>query len=111
MNEPTSPAELFAELLEGFLKENPALRCERTKVGSHLLSARRDYVFRRSSKGVCEVWATLYENQDQISVGSGGQHMDFEAFGRTISNAELAQEAFAYLVSALKENQHIDTAT
>jgi hypothetical protein len=111
MNEPASPAEFFAELLDGFLNENPALRCERKEIGSRLWGARYDYLFRRTSEGVCEVWATVHENQDQISVGIGGRHMDFEAFGRPISNADLAQEAFTYLVSALNENQYIETVT
>jgi hypothetical protein len=44
----------------------------------------------------------------QIAVGAGGEHEDFEPFGRCISDDEVAQEAFAHLTLLLHQHGYFD---
>ena len=52
-----------------------------------------------------EVWASLWP--DQIAVGSGDEHTDFEAFGRDLSAEALGAEAFSAFEQLLKEHNYI----
>jgi hypothetical protein len=56
-----------------------------------------------------EVYASLMEHQ--IAVGtSRGSHDDFEDFGRHLTDAEIAREAFTQFVSLLQVHGHLNSA-
>lgn len=54
-----------------------------------------------------EVWATL--RPGTIAVGSGSKHVDFERFGRNISDEEIASQALGYFRELLANKRLIPT--
>src|SRR5688572_24225536 len=92
----------FERLARDFLAKHASLRHEWRSIHDRFLGDRLDLVFAPASTASPEVWASLSEVQ--IAVGAGGEHEDFEPFGRRISDDEVAQEAFAHLTFLLHQH-------
>ena len=89
----------FEALARQFLAGHPEIRHEWRPVKSVVSGGRTDLICEPGSAR--EVFASL--TADQITVGSGAVAIDFEAFGRRISNEQLASEAFSHFLSLLEE--------
>jgi len=82
----------FEAIARAFLSKHPEIRHEWRQIRD-AWGGRTDLVCYPGEPR--EVFASLTETQ--ITVGSGGDETDFEDFGRGLSPAQLAAEAFARL--------------
>src|SRR5262245_23685004 len=96
----------FELLAREYLTARPHLRHEWRRVSSWLWGDRSDLLIAPASAGGAEIFATLYDGSDQVTIGAAGDHEDFEDFGRGVTNRELAAEAFAYFRSLLRDHGH-----
>ena len=97
------PDNVFEALARQFLAQYPALPHEWRTIPSVMSGDRIDLVCAPGSD--IEVWATL--RPGSIAVGSGTGHMDFERFGRKLSDEELAMQALDHFKSLLVKRQLI----
>ena len=88
----------FEALARTFLAANPGIRHEWKQVRSVASGGRTDLICRTECGA--EVFASL--TKSQITVGSGASAEDFESFGRGLSDAAVAEEAFERFVEYLK---------
>jgi hypothetical protein len=101
----TPLADAFVQLANEFLAEHPAIAHEWRRVESYTYGTRLDLVCAPGSAR--EVFARLFGTQ--IAVGATSHdHVDFEDFGRGLSDALLAAEAFACFRDLLVENGHVE---
>jgi hypothetical protein len=91
----------FERLVRAFLADRPFVLHEWRRVASRLWGDRSDLVFPSAEPGGNEVFATLYDDDSQVTVGINDHHRTFEEFGRGLSEEEVAAEAFAYLLRLL----------
>jgi hypothetical protein len=80
----------FESLARSYLSQHPGIVHEWRPVKSALSGGRTDLICR--AENGAEVFASL--TSDQITVGSGTESNDFEHFGRGLSDAAVAKEAF-----------------
>ena len=90
----------FESLARQYLAKNPSIRHEWRAVRSIWWGGRTDLLCEPGSSR--EVYASLFNAH--IAIGSGADCQDFEDFGRGLSSAALAREAFAHFVDLLKQN-------
>jgi hypothetical protein len=94
---------IFERLAREYLAARPDLRHEWRSIPSRWLGDRLDLVVAPRTETSLDVWATL--RAGQFAVGAGkDHHEDFEDFGRGVTDAQLAQEAFDYFVTLLHEH-------
>jgi hypothetical protein len=89
--------EAFESLARAFLAGKPTIRHEWRQVLSIVWGDRTDLICEPGAKH--EVWVTL--RNTAIAIGTSDDHVDFEDFGRGLSDEELAREAFAYFTGLL----------
>ena len=93
----------FERLAKAFLAEHPEVRHEWRKEKSLGSYERVDLICAPGAPN--EVFASLHGHQ--IVVGpTSGEHEDFEDWGRRLTKAEVAQEAFERFVVILVEQGH-----
>jgi hypothetical protein len=95
----------FERLARDFLARHSSVRHEWRSIQDRLWGDRVDLVFPPASTTEPIVWASLSEVQ--IAVGAGSEHSDFEAFGRRMSDGEIAQEAFNHLITLLRKHGYV----
>ena len=88
----------FEALARHFLAEHPEIRHEWRSI-KDISGGRTDLVCLGGN--AVEVFASL--TSYQITVGSGSYDTDFEDFGRGLSDAHLAEEAFLHFVGLLRK--------
>ena len=91
----------FEALARDFLSQHPEMRHEWRQVRD-AWGGRTDLICYRGEPH--EVFASLTETQ--ITVGSATEETDFEDFGRGLTAAELAAEAFARFKNLLSHARH-----
>jgi hypothetical protein len=94
----------FANLASAFLAEHPEIRHEWREVRSHIWGDRVDLICGVGSPS--EIYASLLDWQIAVGV-SNGDHDDFEGFGRGVSEAAVAAEAFEQFVTLLRRHGHL----
>jgi hypothetical protein len=92
---------LFEVKVRAFLGQHPGLRHEWRTVSSLLSGERLDVIFKTRA---ADIWATIRE--DQIAVGLGPDHEDFEANDSTIEGT--AEKAFGRLKQLLFEARLVE---
>ncbi|MGZ5096089.1 MAG: hypothetical protein ACXWCH_33685 [Burkholderiales bacterium] len=97
--------EAFESLARPFLARNPSIRHEWRQIPNIVWGDRTDLICEPSTEH--EVWATLRDTA--ITIGTADDHVDFEDFGRGLSDEELAREAFAYFTGLLVKRGIIET--
>ena len=88
----------FEALARSYLSEHPGIPHEWRHIRSITSGGRTDLVCRAMNGA--EVFASL--TSSQITVGSGKDADDFENFGRGLSEAAVAKEAFERFVQLLQ---------
>ena len=88
----------FEALVRPYLAANPRIRCEWRQIRGVVSGGRTDLIC-YTDRGA-EVFASL--SRVQITVGCGGESTDFEDFGRGLSDAAVAKEAFEKFVRLLQ---------
>ena len=88
------------------LARYPSIRHEWRPVRSRWAGDRLDLVCNPGSSD--EVWASIRDGT--IAVGAGEDHEDFEGFGRDLSEAAVAHQAFTHLLTLLREHGHPEAA-
>jgi hypothetical protein len=91
----------FEQLANDYLSQHPNVPHEWRRIEDRWSGNRSDLVCAPGTNN--EVFATLRESS--IAVGAGGDHVDFETFGRDISQKELATEALQYFMAVLRKQQ------
>ena len=94
----------FERLAKAFLAEHPQVRHEWRHIKTPLAGDRIDLICGVGSRE--EVFASLLGHQIALGV-TAGEHEDFEDFGRGLSDAEVAGEAFERFVEVLGQNGHL----
>ena len=95
---------IFHNLAKQFLAQNPNIPHEWREIRSRIGGNRVDLICAPNSPN--EVFVSLLGSQ--IVVGrTHGEHVDFEDFGRRISDDQLAREAFDGFLEILAENGHL----
>ena len=97
--------QLFERLARTFLGEHPEVRHE-WKEFSSWWSGTDQYLVCDPS-GPREVWASC--SQYSVTVGTAGEHEDFEDFGQ-FSDEQVAQQAFARFQELLQAHGHVARA-
>ena len=92
----------FEALARAFLSTRPEIPHEWRQIRDAWLGGRTDLVCYPGEPR--EVFASLTETQ--ITVGANEEESDFEDFGRGLSSAQLAAEAFARFQHLLSEVGH-----
>jgi hypothetical protein len=96
----------FESLAVAFLAQHPTIPHEWRDVTSRWWGGvRRDLICAPGQKN--EVFASLKGTQIALGITSG-DHEDFEDFGRSVSDEEVAREAFDRFVEVLSEAGHLD---
>lgn len=85
--------QIFETMVRTLVATNSTIAHEWQPIQSNLAGARLDIVFADG------VWAAI--RPDQIAVGAGQGHEDFEAFGK-FSGRQVADNAFTYLLELLR---------
>lgn len=97
----------FETLAVEYLSKHPGIPHEWRDVPGRFQGARRDLVCAPGQPN--EVFASLLGGQIAIGI-AGGEHEDFEDFGRDRSATAVAQEAFTRFVERLREAGLVATA-
>jgi hypothetical protein len=92
----------FEALARSYLSQHPGIRHEWRESRSAAWGGRTDLIC-YTAKGA-EVFASL--TSAQITVGSGAESTDFEDFGRGMSEAAIASEAFGHFKQLLNREGH-----
>jgi len=92
----------FEALARSYLDKHPGIAHEWRQIRSLTSGGRTDLICRAMNGA--EVFASL--TSAQITVGSGKDATDFENFGRDISEAAVAKEAFERFVQLLQRGKH-----
>lgn len=91
----------FEALAKAFLASHPEVRHEWRIAHSEFNVSRRDLVCGQDEEN--EVFASLLGFQ--VAVGlTNGRHDDFERFGRSVTEQQVAREAFATFVDLLTKH-------
>jgi len=91
----------FEALARPYLSKHPSIRHEWREVPSAMWGGRTDLIC--YTEGGAEVFASL--TSSQITVGAGDDASDFEDFGRGLSEASVAKEAFERFVALLESER------
>lgn len=94
----------FADLASAFLAKHPEVQHEWREVRNRAWGERIDLICGVGSQN--EVYASLLDWQIAVGV-SGGEHDDFEDFGRGLSDEAVAAEAFERFVQLLRKGGHV----
>ena len=94
----------FEGLAKAFLSEHLEVRHEWRHVRTPLGGDRTDLICGVGSRD--EVFASLLGHQIALGL-TAGKHEDFEDFGRGLSDAEVAREAFRRFVELLSQHGHL----
>lgn len=97
-----SIGRLFEAKVRALLGQHPGLRHEWRTVGSLLSGERLDAIFKT---GAVDIWASIRE--DQIAVGLGPEHEDFEANDDSAIE-RTAEKSFGQLKQLLLEARLVD---
>jgi len=97
----------FERLARGFLATHPQIKHEWRPVAKWH-GTRTDLVCAPGLPN--EVFASLLGHQIAVGATAATDHEDFEDFGRSLSDDQVAQEAFDCFVALLREHGHIDAA-
>jgi hypothetical protein len=89
----------FESLARLFLAEHPEIRHEWRPTASIVEGSRTDLICAPGEPR--EVYASLRESQ--ITIGTRDDDKDFESFGRPLSAAQVAKEAFDHFVNLLRK--------
>jgi hypothetical protein len=97
----------FESLGRQFLSLHPEIQHEWRNIQSFWDGGRTDLVCAPGQAN--EVFASL--RSWQITIGSHGNHEDFEAWGRKVSSEHVAREAFNFFVELLRKNGLMSTSS
>jgi hypothetical protein len=94
----------FHQLAKGFLARHPEVPHEWRLIRDDRSGDRTDLICGRDTPD--EVFASLLGTQ--IACGpTHGEHVDFETFGRDLTDEQVAEEAFDHFVHALRDRGHV----
>ena len=94
---------VFEILAKDYLQRHPGIDHEWRRTKDRSSGDRTDLICAPDSEN--EVFATL--RSDSITIGDKHGHVDFEDFGRGLSQQKLAAKALAHLIKLLKKTGHV----